>query len=53
MVLVANEVVDEYRKDGKPSVVFKINFEDAYDFVEWGFLDFVLQIKGFGSLWRK
>ena len=34
-------------------VVFKIDFEKAYDFVEWGFLDFVLEKKGFGSLWRK
>ena len=27
--------------------------EKAYDHVEWGFLDFVLKKKRFGSLWRK
>ena len=53
VVLVANEIVEEYRKRGKPGVVFKIDFEKAYDCVEWGFLDFVLQKKGFGSVWRK
>ena len=53
VVLVANEIVEEYRKCGKSGVVFKINFEKAYDYVEWGFLDFVLQKEGFGSLWRK
>ena len=41
VVLGANEVV-EYRKAGKSVVVFKIDFEKAYDCVEWGFLDFVL-----------
>ena len=51
--LVANEIVEEYRKCSKPGVVFKIYFEKAYDYVEWGFLDFVLQKKGFGQLWRK
>ena len=45
VVLVANETVEEYRKFGRSGVVFKINFEKAYDHVEWGFLDFVLQKK--------
>ena len=53
VVLVANEIVEEYWKDGRAGAVFKIDFENAYDFVEWGFLDFVLENKGFGSLWRK
>ena len=52
-VLVANEVVEEYQKEGRLGVVFKIDFEKAYDFVEWDFLDFVLEKKGFGSTWRK
>ena len=52
-VLVANETVEEYRKEGKSGVVFKIDFEKAYDYVAWGFLDFVLERKGFGPIWRK
>ncbi|RVX16773.1 LINE-1 retrotransposable element ORF2 protein [Vitis vinifera] len=48
-VLIANEVVDEKRRSG---VVFKIDFEKAYDHVDWGFLDHVLQRKGFSQKWR-
>ena len=50
---MANEVVEECRATGKKGVVFKIDFEKAYDYVEWEFLDFVLERKGFGSTWRK
>ena len=53
VVLVANETVEEYRKLGRSGLVFKLDFEKAYDHVEWGFLDFVLQRKGFGFRWRK
>ena len=52
VVLVANEVVEEYRKGKKKGLVFKIDFEKAYDNVRWGFLDFVLQRKIFGRKWR-
>ena len=48
-VLIANEVVDEKRRSG---VVFKIDFEKAYDHVDWGFLDHMLQRKGFSQKWR-
>ena len=51
-VLIANEVVDEKRRSGEEGVVFKIDFEKAYDHVEWGFLDHVLQRKGFSQKWR-
>ena len=33
VVLVANEIVEEYRKVGKSGVVFKIDFKKAYDCV--------------------
>ncbi|RVX13392.1 Transposon TX1 uncharacterized 149 kDa protein [Vitis vinifera] len=51
-VLITNEVVDEKRRSGEEGVVFKIDFEKAYDHVEWGFLDHVLQRKGFSQKWR-
>ena len=53
VVLMANEVVEKCRVTGKKGVVFKIDFEKAYDHVEWEFLDFVLERKGFHSRWRK
>ena len=29
-------------------MIFKIDFEKAYDHVDWGFLDHVVESKGFG-----
>ena len=52
VMLVANEVVEDYKKGNTEGLVFKIDFEKAYDNVRWGFLDFVLQKKNFGSKWR-
>ena len=52
VVLVANEVVEDYRRGHKEGFVFKINFEKAYDNVSWDFLEFVLQKKNFGRRWR-
>ena len=51
-VLIANEIVDERRHLGKEEIVFKIDFEKAYDHVDWDFLDHVLEEKGFGLRWR-
>ena len=45
VVLVANEVVEDYRRGKKAGLVFKIDFEKAYDNVSWDFLDFVLRRK--------
>lgn len=52
-ILIANEVVEEYRSSGKEGLVFKIDFENTYDHVDWEFLVFVLWKKGFGDRWRK
>ncbi|RVW29025.1 Phosphoinositide phosphatase SAC1 [Vitis vinifera] len=52
-VLIANEIVDEKRRSGEEGVVFKIDFEKAYDHVSWDFLDHVLEKKGFSPRWRK
>ena len=51
-VLIANKVVDEKKRSGEKGVVFKINFEKAYDHVDWGLLDHVLERKGFNQKWR-
>jgi len=50
---VANEVVDEARKLHKELLLFKVDFEKAYDTVDWGYLDEVTNKMGFPSLWRK
>ena len=53
LVLIANECVEEYREKKKKGVVLKIDFEKAYDHLEWDFIDHVLEKKGFGERWRK
>ncbi|PNX63125.1 cysteine-rich receptor-like protein kinase, partial [Trifolium pratense] len=52
-ILVANEVVDEARKTKKELLLFKVDFEKAYDSVDWGYLDAVMGRMGFPTLWRK
>ena len=37
----------------KQVLVFKIDFENEYDHVEWDFLDFTTEMKEFGLVWRK
>jgi len=52
-ILIANKVVDEARKLNKELLMFKVDFEKAYDSVEWGYLDEVMVSKSFPTLWRK
>ncbi|KAK2440720.1 hypothetical protein QL285_012099 [Trifolium repens] len=52
-ILIANEVVDEARRLKKDLLLFKVDFEKAYDSVDWGYLDAVMGKMGFPSLWRK
>ena len=51
-ILITNEIVDEKRRSWEEGVVFKIDFEKAYDRVNWDFLDHVLEKKGFSPRWR-
>jgi hypothetical protein len=52
-ILIANEVVDEARKSKKELMLFKVDFEKAYDSVDWGYLDAVMGRMTFPPLWRK
>ena len=52
-VLIANEVVDEARKLKKELMLFKVDFEKAYDYVDWSYLDEVMRKMTFLILWRK
>ncbi|GAU32654.1 hypothetical protein TSUD_219040 [Trifolium subterraneum] len=38
-ILIVNEVVDEARRSKKELMLFKVDFEKAYDSVDWGYLD--------------
>jgi hypothetical protein len=50
-ILIANEVVDEARKSKKELLLFKVDFEKAYDSVDWGYLDAVMAKMAFPPLW--
>lgn len=50
-VVVANEVVDEALKERKEIFVFKIDFEKAYDSVDFNFLLDMLSLLGFKKHW--
>jgi hypothetical protein len=52
-ILIANEVVDEARKTKRELMLFKVDFEKAYDSVDWGYLDAVMGKMEFPTLWRK
>jgi hypothetical protein len=50
-VLVVNEVVDWVKKSKEVCIIFKVDFEKAYDSVDWGFLDYMLRWFGFCDKW--
>ncbi|XP_006595313.1 uncharacterized protein LOC114381520 [Glycine soja] len=52
-ILILNEVVEEAKRRKKPAMVFKVDFEKAYDSVSWSFLDYMLVRLGFFLKWRK
>jgi hypothetical protein len=52
-ILIANEVVDEARKSKKELLLFKVDFEKAYDSVDLSYLDAVMGKMAFPPLWRK
>jgi hypothetical protein len=51
-VLVVNEMVVLAKKSGRGCLIFKVDFEKAYDSVEWSFLDYMLERFGFSDKWR-
>ena len=46
--LIANKVISWLRKSKKPGVFLKIDFQKAYDMIDWHFLDAVMKQLGFG-----
>jgi len=52
-ILAANKVVDEAKKCKKELILFKVDFEKAYDSIDWNYLDEVMVKMGFPTLWRK
>jgi len=52
-IMVANEVVDEAKKLNRDLLLLKVDFEKAYDSVDWNYLNEVMCKMSFPTLWRK
>jgi hypothetical protein len=52
-ILIANEAVDEATRLKKELLLFKIDFEKAYDSVDLNYMDSVMEHINFPTIWRK
>ncbi|CAL0325061.1 unnamed protein product [Lupinus luteus] len=52
-IVIANEIIDQARKkkDGN-CFIFKVDFEKAYDSMDWSFLLYMMERMGFRATWR-
>ncbi|GKB50839.1 RNA-directed DNA polymerase, eukaryota, partial [Tanacetum coccineum] len=49
---ILNELIHLCKAKKKQSLIFKVDFEKAFDSVRWDFLDDILKKFGFGPRWR-
>nr|GEX87088.1 RNA-directed DNA polymerase, eukaryota, reverse transcriptase zinc-binding domain protein [Tanacetum cinerariifolium] len=47
-----NELIQWCKKKKKQTMLFKVDFEKAYDSIRWDYLDDILRKFGFGDKWR-
>uniref|UniRef100_A0A8I7B6E0 Reverse transcriptase domain-containing protein n=1 Tax=Hordeum vulgare subsp. vulgare TaxID=112509 RepID=A0A8I7B6E0_HORVV len=52
-VVVLHETLHEIHSKKLDGVIFKVDFEKAYDKIKWPFLQQALRMKGFDEVWRK
>lgn len=50
-VVILHETIHKLHKQNLDGIVFKVDFEKAYDKVKWPFLFQTLRMKGFSSKW--
>ncbi|GJU79479.1 putative RNA-directed DNA polymerase, eukaryota, reverse transcriptase zinc-binding domain protein [Tanacetum coccineum] len=50
--LILNECMAWYRKKKKDLMVFKVDFEKAFDSLRWDYLNTIMEKLGFGNKWR-
>lgn len=52
-VLATNEILDFAKRNKRECMVFKVDFPQAYDCVDWSYLRYVLVSMGFGARWMR
>ncbi|GLT52165.1 hypothetical protein SLA2020_255190 [Shorea laevis] len=51
-IIITNEIIHEAKQSKKPMLVFKADFEKAYDSVNWELLAEMMNKLGFSTKWR-
>ncbi|XP_071718074.1 uncharacterized protein [Rutidosis leptorrhynchoides] len=49
--LMLNEIISWFKKSNRKMLLFQVDFEKAYDSVNWDYLLFMLSSLGFGNKW--
>ena len=52
-ILIANEIVEDAKRLKKDLLLFKVDFEKAFDSIDWSYLESVMRKMNFPTLWRK
>lgn len=52
-ILIASEAVREWNAKKKRGFLLKLDYEKAYNVVDWSLLAVVLEKKGFGVKWHR
>jgi hypothetical protein len=52
-VVAAHEIIHDSAKNGLKGIILKLDYEKAYDRVDWDFLEEMLTSRGFGGKWIK
>lgn len=50
-VVAAHEIIHEIARNNQKGVILKLDYEKAYDKINWSFLQDMLKSRGFSQLW--
>ena len=50
-VMITNEIIDYWRRNKLQGVILKLDFEKAYDTINWEYVLDLMDLMGFGQKW--
>ncbi|XP_042758072.1 secreted RxLR effector protein 78-like [Lactuca sativa] len=50
--LLVNDMVQWFKHKKQKLMIFKVDFEKAYDSVSWDYIDRIMMLLGFAEIWR-